>query len=342
MPCDMRELGAVEVARPCPAKWSQMDGDDQVRFWERSDGTVITPDCPRRDFSAVRGAGSVFAALALIAMVLISIVGDDLRRLFSMAMGNMVAGSASSRTVDRRFDLLLDGDVGRDEAGLAAQLEELGGGALALDRIDLRDQHPGAFAREAPCDAAPDALAGTRHHRDPSLQARRPCRHARPLRSAFHRRGHLLVARSAGACPSPDRTPARRGRPRRNGTLADPSHSRAIRAKRLRSLTGGARVDDFEKLGTTVIGVSADNIETLDRFSLTECRSRFPVAADADARIMKSYDAVSTGRPDRASRTSYVISPAGQIVYAYTNPDFTDHTKNTMEAVQKLVGGQKK
>jgi peroxiredoxin Q/BCP len=100
-------------------------------------------------------------------------------------------------------------------------------------------------------------------------------------------------------------------------------------------------MDDFEKLGATVIGVSADNIETLDRFSLTECRSRFPVAADANTSIMKSYDAVSTGRPDRASRTSYVISQTGDIVYAYTNPDYTDHTKNTMEAVQKLSANRK-
>ena len=100
-------------------------------------------------------------------------------------------------------------------------------------------------------------------------------------------------------------------------------------------------MDDFEKMGATVIGVSADNIETLDRFSLTECRSRFPVAADANGAIMKSYDAVSTGRPDRASRTSYVISPAGRIVYAYTNPDYTDHTKNTMAAVQKLAAERK-
>jgi peroxiredoxin Q/BCP len=100
-------------------------------------------------------------------------------------------------------------------------------------------------------------------------------------------------------------------------------------------------MDDFEKMGATVIGVSADNIETLDRFSLTECRSRFPVAADANGAIMKSYDAVSTGRPDRASRTSYVISPAGRIVYSYTNPDYTDHTKNTLEAVQKVAASGK-
>src|SRR4030088_3743431 len=41
-------------------------------------------------------------------------------------------------------------------------------------------------------------------------------------------------------------------------------------------------MDDFEKLGATVIGVSHDTIQTLDKFSLTECRSKFPVAADAD------------------------------------------------------------
>ena len=100
-------------------------------------------------------------------------------------------------------------------------------------------------------------------------------------------------------------------------------------------------MDDFAKLGATVIGVSHDSIATLDRFSLTECRSKFPVASDADARIMKSYDAVSTGRPEYASRTSYVISPAGQIVYSYTNADFTHHTEYTMDAVKKFVAQHK-
>src|SRR6201997_4955204 len=40
--------------------------------------------------------------------------------------------------------------------------------------------------------------------------------------------------------------------------------------------------DKFKALGATVIGVSHDPIATLDRFSLTECRSKFPVAADTD------------------------------------------------------------
>src|SRR5438876_6674218 len=44
-------------------------------------------------------------------------------------------------------------------------------------------------------------------------------------------------------------------------------------------------MDDFQKLGATVIGVSHDSIQTLDKFSLTECRSKFPVAADTDAKL---------------------------------------------------------
>jgi peroxiredoxin len=100
-------------------------------------------------------------------------------------------------------------------------------------------------------------------------------------------------------------------------------------------------MDDFAKLGASVIGVSHDTIQTLDKFSLTECRSKFPVASDADARIMKSYDAVTAGRPEYASRTSYVIAPSGDIIYSYTNPDYTHHTEYTMAAVKKYVAQHK-
>src|SRR6266436_10006381 len=100
-------------------------------------------------------------------------------------------------------------------------------------------------------------------------------------------------------------------------------------------------MDDFEKLGATVIGVSHDTIQTLDKFSLTECRSKFPVAADADASIMKSYDSVSRGDPEYAQRTSYVISPAGQVLFTYTAGDPTHHVEYTMNAVKKYVAEHK-
>ncbi|HEY3949137.1 peroxiredoxin, partial [Phenylobacterium sp.] len=38
----------------------------------------------------------------------------------------------------------------------------------------------------------------------------------------------------------------------------------------------------YDKLGATVIGVTAGNIDRLAEFSTSECRSKFPVAADPD------------------------------------------------------------
>ena len=93
--------------------------------------------------------------------------------------------------------------------------------------------------------------------------------------------------------------------------------------------------EKFAALGATVIGVSFDNIETLKKFYKTECRDKFAVAADTDQSIMKAYDAVLTERPDRASRTSYVITPNGKIIYALTERDPIMHVTNTLAAVKE-------
>ncbi len=91
----------------------------------------------------------------------------------------------------------------------------------------------------------------------------------------------------------------------------------------------------FREMGATVIGVSHDPIEKLDRFSVSECRNKFAVASDADGSIMKAYDSVLPTHPEYANRTSYVIAPDGRIIYSYTamNPD--KHVENTMAAVRK-------
>ncbi len=90
----------------------------------------------------------------------------------------------------------------------------------------------------------------------------------------------------------------------------------------------------YQSLGASVIGVSNDDIATLDKFSTSECRSKFPVAADEGQRIMSAYDAVMMGFMPYASRTSYVISPDGHIIYEYTALDPSDHVKNTLAAVK--------
>ncbi len=94
-------------------------------------------------------------------------------------------------------------------------------------------------------------------------------------------------------------------------------------------------VDSYRALGATVIGVSHDDIDTLNRFSVSECRSKFPVAADKDQSIMKSYDAVLAIKPEYADRVSYVIAPDGQVVYAYTSLNPEKHVEYTLDALRK-------
>lgn len=93
--------------------------------------------------------------------------------------------------------------------------------------------------------------------------------------------------------------------------------------------------DKFAALGATVIGVSHDNIATLDKFSVSDCRSKFPVAADPDETVIKEYDAVLAKAPAYADRTSYVIAPDHTILMTYTDLNPDKHVELTLAAVQK-------
>jgi thioredoxin-dependent peroxiredoxin len=100
--------------------------------------------------------------------------------------------------------------------------------------------------------------------------------------------------------------------------------------------------EKFQALGATVIGVSHDPIDKLDKFSVTECRNKFAVASDADGSVMKQYDAVLPAKPDYANRTSYVIAPTGDIIYSFTAMAPDKHVENTMDAVKQWQSQHKK
>lgn len=93
-------------------------------------------------------------------------------------------------------------------------------------------------------------------------------------------------------------------------------------------------VDQYQAEGATVIGVSHDNIDTLKRFSVSECRSKFPVAADAESKIIKAYDASMPMMSTMANRVSYVIAPDGTVIYEYTSLSPEKHVANTLQAVR--------
>ena len=94
----------------------------------------------------------------------------------------------------------------------------------------------------------------------------------------------------------------------------------------------------FRAAGARVIGMSADDLPTLKRFSTEACRNAFPVAI-ADTTTIKAYDVsmpmaglVST----MSNRTSYVIARNGRIVMVHSELDWKDHVAKTLAAVQEL------
>lgn len=93
----------------------------------------------------------------------------------------------------------------------------------------------------------------------------------------------------------------------------------------------------FKALHATVIGISTDDIDTLKKFSVSECGGKFAVAADADGRIAKSYDSMLLWKSGYASRTSYVITPDGKIIYAYTAMSPDKHVENALTALHDWV-----
>lgn len=90
---------------------------------------------------------------------------------------------------------------------------------------------------------------------------------------------------------------------------------------------------DFQKLGATVIGVTAGNVDRIKDFSKEHCRDKFAVAA-ADKALVSSYDVALAVKPDWSNRTSYVIAPNGKILLSYTDPNFQGHVTQTMDAVK--------
>lgn len=104
--------------------------------------------------------------------------------------------------------------------------------------------------------------------------------------------------------------------------------------------------DRFAAAGATVLGLSADDLPTLQRFSTEECRGKFAVGV-ATPRITQAYD-VAMGRgklPPAAAarmsanltgRTSYVIGQDGRIRFVHSDLDYRDHVRLTLQNVEGL------
>ena len=92
---------------------------------------------------------------------------------------------------------------------------------------------------------------------------------------------------------------------------------------------------DFKKLGARVIGMSRDDLPTLKKFSVEECRNAFPVAT-ATPSTAKAYDVAWVEHPELTTRTSYVIDRSGRVVMVHSDLDWSQHVAKTLAAVRAL------
>lgn len=93
--------------------------------------------------------------------------------------------------------------------------------------------------------------------------------------------------------------------------------------------------DSFNKLGATVVGVTAGNTDQVSDFSKLECRDKFAVAADPGAKVAAEYKTLMEMKGKTLSdRTSYVIAPDGDILLSYTDRNPETHIQKTLDTVK--------
>jgi thioredoxin-dependent peroxiredoxin len=85
---------------------------------------------------------------------------------------------------------------------------------------------------------------------------------------------------------------------------------------------------DFQKVGASVIGMTAGNIDKLEAFSAEKCAGKFAVAA-------ASPEIVNGTATKITSRTSYVIAPDGKLLFVHSDMSPAGHIRLSLEAVQK-------
>ena len=92
---------------------------------------------------------------------------------------------------------------------------------------------------------------------------------------------------------------------------------------------------EFTALGASVVGMSNDDIETLKRFSVEECRDAFAVGV-ASRQLIEAYDVLLDPESGVSDRTSYVIAQDGTIAMVHSDMDYRDHVAKTLAAVREL------
>jgi peroxiredoxin Q/BCP len=99
--------------------------------------------------------------------------------------------------------------------------------------------------------------------------------------------------------------------------------------------TYGAKLDDFAKLGATVVGISADPIDQLVKFQAAEeAGQRF--VSDPGGAIAKAYGVASVYKGDvYADRVTFVIGKDGKVLYSLADDSPLTNVQSTLDWLKK-------
>jgi peroxiredoxin len=120
--------------------------------------------------------------------------------------------------------------------------------------------------------------------------------------------------------------------------------------------------DKFTAAGATVVGVSLDRIDRLNKFSADPeyCAGKLPVASDASGQIARSYGlkiieefggkSLITMKNTKgeeighaaAERTTFIVTPDGKVARTIGGVSPKDNVDQSLAAVQELAAAKKK
>jgi len=91
-------------------------------------------------------------------------------------------------------------------------------------------------------------------------------------------------------------------------------------------------IPEFQAKHVSVVGISTDEIGTLEKFSKETCQGKFPVGADTKAVVTTAYDA-KMGAMNMSNRISYVVGTDGKIAFVHDDGDASTHVSTLLKAV---------
>jgi thioredoxin-dependent peroxiredoxin len=135
-----------------------------------------------------------------------------------------------------------------------------------------------------------------------------------------------------------------------NGVVSDFSLSQALKSGPVivyfypKAFTSGCSLEarqfsenigNFKAKKISVVGLSADDVPLLQKFSKADCGGKFPVGSDPKAKIAAKYKAKMPA-VDMASRISYIIGRDGKVAFVHNSGNAATHVPALLAAASKL------